>query len=719
MTASSPAGLDVHGELQGPGGVQDSGHMQSAPLSRFQTTIEYNAQVGRRFKACRTCRKHKLKCERNNNGACQRCHDNGAQCVFDTVGARKREPASKRSDVCTRSFPAQLSPGPKSPTDRVRPRTMQAAAVDLGLPPAPAPAPSQGLVTGRAPSVRGSPTEADAYHHTPTTQPSELTSEDLRAPVSAMHNMSQYEGSTHRLSKTPTDAGYSAHQRSAFRPGLLFGRETKQEDMVSKGILDQRSARQLFNTFMASASSFLPIFDPILDSFETLRCREPFCFAVILTLASCIDGSLLREQCLKEVKELVAGSLFHYPASLGKVQGMILLVAYAESTWFAIGHALQMALDLGLDKTLSHEQMPDRQSLSHSEGQRQVIRSARVWLALCFIEREIAIGTARLSRIPKVPPADLAHFTCQSQAHPPNMRLASLVEAVQIRDEFLSTITSAEDLEDSGLHQLRCMEARFEEWLQHWDALHKDCGYDVSSFQRTSLYGQKRYAMIFLGCATLGRISGSRQLSVAIKDLGGAMSEIIDFVISIAMDQLHLVLQSESYRWHLKWATNYTILSLTFTAIFTLEISRHRDDLNAREVFNTVAGISQILADYHDPFFHQLIHVRLSQHPGASPRMETGPTHVGYDDQLALDYSPKPASAHQNPVNLAASDARLQLPVDAMREPLAPGMGFDGVHRQNTLNQLLETPDWMMNPSSMLVFDLNSWQNNDDFGANC
>lgn len=189
---------------------------------------------------------------------------------------------------------------------------------------------------------------------------------------------------------------------------------------------------------MASASSFLPIFDPILDSFETLRSREPLCFAVILTLASCIDGSLLREQCLREVKELVAGSLFHYPASLGKVQGMILLVAYAESTWFAIGHALQMALDLGLDKTLSHEQMPDQQSLvSHSEGQRQVIRSARVWLALCFIEREIAIGTARLSRIPKVPATALAHFTCQSQAHPPNMRLAALVEAVQIRGSTL------------------------------------------------------------------------------------------------------------------------------------------------------------------------------------------------------------------------------------------------------------------------------------------
>lgn len=63
----------------------------------------------------------------------------------------------------------------------------------------------------------------------------------------------------------------------------------------------------------------------------------------------------------------------------------------------------------------------------------------------------------------------------------------------------------------------------------------------------------------------IGRISGNRQLSVAIKDPSRALSEIVDLVMSIAMDQLHLVLQSESYKWHLPWATNYTVLSLTFT----------------------------------------------------------------------------------------------------------------------------------------------------------
>ena len=91
----------MHGKLQGPG---DAKSMQSTPLSRFQNTIEYNPYIGRRFKACRTCRKHKLKCERKNDCTCQRCHDNAIQCVYDTVGSRKRQTAGTSGDVCARRF---------------------------------------------------------------------------------------------------------------------------------------------------------------------------------------------------------------------------------------------------------------------------------------------------------------------------------------------------------------------------------------------------------------------------------------------------------------------------------------------------------------------------------------------------------------------------------------------------------------------------------------
>ncbi|KAJ4252858.1 hypothetical protein NW762_010764 [Fusarium torreyae] len=144
-------------------------------------------------------------------------------------------------------YATQPSPGLASPNSHVQPNNEQTITVDTGLPPSSLP-PHSGLVPGPIASVRGSPGEADAgANHTPTSQPSELTSHDLRAPVSAMHNMGQYEESNNP-SKTPTSTAYSADHPSIQRRGLLFSRDAKQKDMVSKGIIDQRPARQLFNT---------------------------------------------------------------------------------------------------------------------------------------------------------------------------------------------------------------------------------------------------------------------------------------------------------------------------------------------------------------------------------------------------------------------------------------------------------------------------------------
>ncbi|KAL6359942.1 hypothetical protein LRP88_05638 [Fusarium phalaenopsidis] len=124
-----------------------------------------------------------------------------------------------------------------------------------------------------------------------------------------------------------------------------------------------------------------------------------------------------------------------------------------------------MALDLSLDK---HEQKPDQIGyFNHSEKRRQITHGARVWLALCFIEREIAMGMAKTSRMPPV---------------------------------------------SSGLQRMQSMNTRFDEWFQHWDALHEDSGYDLSSFQGTSLQYQPSYTMMFLGYATIGRLTNNQSL---------------------------------------------------------------------------------------------------------------------------------------------------------------------------------------------------------------
>lgn len=105
MSTSAPRGLAVHDELQGPAGLRAPASPQpEPPLSQFQSTIDCSAHAGRRFKACRVCRRHKLKCERSDDGTCQRCRDNGVRCVYDTIGSRTRDAAGKRGDIRTRRF---------------------------------------------------------------------------------------------------------------------------------------------------------------------------------------------------------------------------------------------------------------------------------------------------------------------------------------------------------------------------------------------------------------------------------------------------------------------------------------------------------------------------------------------------------------------------------------------------------------------------------------
>lgn len=190
--------------------------------------------------------------------------------------------------------------------------------------------------------------------------------------------------------------------------------------------------------FMTCAGNFMPIFDSVVDTFDSIRIREPFCFAVILALACCVERipgfpEMSKSIVQEETKRLAAQSLFKRPTTLGNIQAMLLLAAYAEESWFAIGHALQMARDLELDsalrKLVSTNEAP---SLSMKE-QKQLMRQARVWLALCFIEREIAAGTATGSRIEAIDIGLLQNLRNHALYTASDLRITSLVEIVQLR----------------------------------------------------------------------------------------------------------------------------------------------------------------------------------------------------------------------------------------------------------------------------------------------
>jgi len=99
------------------------------------------------------------------------------------------------------------------------------------------------------------------------------------------------------------------------------------------------------------------MFDPSYDTFEGLMERTPWTFNSILAAAAkirCGNGPLSPTfyKCLEEAQSIARSSLFGPVVRKEAVQGMFLLAAWSANGWLPGGHAMRMALDLGLDRAL-------------------------------------------------------------------------------------------------------------------------------------------------------------------------------------------------------------------------------------------------------------------------------------------------------------------------------------------------------------------------------
>jgi hypothetical protein len=85
--------------------------------------------------------------------------------------------------------------------------------------------------------------------------------------------------------------------------------------------------------------------------------RTPWTFDSILAVAAKIrsgNGPLNSTfyKCLEEAQGIARSSLFGPILRMEAVQGMLLLAAWSPNGWLPGGHAVRMALDLGLNRAL-------------------------------------------------------------------------------------------------------------------------------------------------------------------------------------------------------------------------------------------------------------------------------------------------------------------------------------------------------------------------------
>ena len=194
---------------------------------------------------------------------------------------------------------------------------------------------------------------------------------------------------------------------------------------------------------MTGSNCFLPIFDPALDTFDSLRARSPFCISVILAAAACAEDGMVSSSnfsqiCQNEARRLAAETLFIGVPQLEDVQAMAIFAAFSERTWFAIGHATQMALVLGLQHALPRLlKRINNNDLKVRKEDRIVIAHARTWLTVLHIELEIAAGTANRPRLEQIDPTKLRLLSAQPFLRPSDSRILAIVDAVQLRGTLM------------------------------------------------------------------------------------------------------------------------------------------------------------------------------------------------------------------------------------------------------------------------------------------
>ncbi|GJJ06660.1 hypothetical protein Clacol_000855 [Clathrus columnatus] len=127
--------------------------------------------------------------------------------------------------------------------------------------------------------------------------------------------------------------------------------------LPSQGLVSDAEAQELYHIFFSGCHLFIPLFDPAYDTYEGLKERTPFCFDAILAVASKIRSgngppTPTFFKCLEEAQGIARSTLFGPIVRKEAVQAMLLLSAWSTNGWLPCGHAMRMALDLGLHRAL-------------------------------------------------------------------------------------------------------------------------------------------------------------------------------------------------------------------------------------------------------------------------------------------------------------------------------------------------------------------------------
>ncbi|WVQ78323.1 hypothetical protein IAT38_000408 [Cryptococcus sp. DSM 104549] len=479
-------------------------------------------------------------------------------------------------------------------------------------------------------------------------------------------------------------------------------------DAVSEGYVSEEEGRELMKVFYAGSSNFIPCYDPSVDTWESLRVRSPFSITAIIWVGARIrDGggplSEVQKACRAHAEKIAVGTMFHPVHRIEAVQSMILLSAFQDNGWLPGGHAVRMAVDMGINRSFIHllrTGMGKNKTKEELEAERSLVVHSRTWFGLYLMEHQMAYGTGR----PAIIREDETIHQCRRLLEHPlsitsDARLVSTVELTALRSPLHIELTAAPDLPivESTLRRLKQANSDFDAWERYWDRILSDrFAKGKGDFFRESLIIQRQYAELFVNSQLL---RGIREPT----DVVGMPEEKRALAIRAmknAQKCLHICLHGENYRNGLRYAVHYTHVCAAFAASFLIRIARlFPHELNLKKTAKDIEELASILSDI--PAGRYARSLRLILRKARRQKVIPAPSAIPSPNRLA---APLPAVAAFSPSQLVNPSFYAASPANSVHPGGTPSVGgIPSVAGQ--VSQVSPNSNMLLNATSQIIND--------------
>lgn len=358
---------------------------------------------------------------------------------------------------------------------------------------------------------------------------------------------------------------------------------TSVPNFVTKGLITLEQARLFFDAFFQGCDRYVPIFDPLHDSFESISARSTLLLDAIVTVGCGVLSDADSQIChllnfhLKKMLNLVIVTPEY--ASLETVQALLVTACYTSERSLILAFATRTALDIGLPG--AYEELTKRLiSTGTSENgtvydfaeEAMLMRQARAWFQLMVLEQILRVDAGNLRSFQSRGEARRCRILLDKPFSTVlDLRLLSQVELNSLREKTHDSLSSCDGLDDEEIMSMvRDAQIDINVWYNDWDAIMKRSPTVETPVLMLNLEVQKYWSQTVALCRAVRALGDDN-----IASMSATQREVLFMAKAALQKHLRVILdQPQYYLFKFRFAMDFVWAKCAFCFLLLLKLER-------------------------------------------------------------------------------------------------------------------------------------------------